>query len=154
LTRRAVPLAWTTTAVEVPTDNVTQRPVGASYELRSAFDSSKATWFFKRHLGKVALPLLERETDPIAISRSAPITGDAPPFERFTLGDSFHAPRWKYDIAPVAATGLSTRARVANTNVFGVFLGHRVGLGDPGRNTDKKNPLVLRVRVASRHLGF
>ena len=117
------------------TDHVTQR-VGASYELRSAIDSLESDLIYKRHLGKVRYRYSQRETTLIADLALGGITGDAPLFERFTLGDSSTLRGWnKYDIAPVGGDRVFHASLEYRYNVFGVFL-------DTGsvwdRNTDKK----------------
>ena len=117
------------------TDHVTQR-VDASYELRSAIDSLESDLIYKRHIGKARYRYTQRKNTVIADFAAGRITGDAPLFERFTLGDTSTLRGWnKYDIAPAGGDRVFSGSLEYRYSVFGVFL-------DTGsvwdRNTDKR----------------
>lgn len=75
--------------------------VEASYELRAATTALESDLVFKRHLGRASYKYQRGKsivTTAVSIGR---LTGQAPLFERFSLGDSSTLRGWnKFDIAP------------------------------------------------------
>ena len=103
-------------------DHVTQR-VEAGYELRSAIDSLESDLIYKRHYGKVRYRYTQRRSTVIADLGLGRITGDAPLFERFTLGDTSTLRGWnKYDIAPAGGDRVFHGSLEYRYSVLGVFL--------------------------------
>jgi hypothetical protein len=87
-------------------ENVTQR-VDASYELRTSADALESDLSYRRHLGKLRYRYSQRHSTVIADVAFGGITGNAPLFERFTLGDSARLRGWnKFDIAPAGGDRL------------------------------------------------
>jgi outer membrane translocation and assembly module TamA len=81
-----------------------EQRVVASYELRAGLDGLDSDLNYRRHLGHVRFRAERGDTTFIADFRAGGITGRAPLFERFTLGDSTTLRGWnKYDIAPAGA---------------------------------------------------
>ena len=121
--------------------DVTQR-VEASYELRTSAEALESDLSYRRHLASLRYRYTQHHNTVIASVAFGGITGSAPLFERFTLGDTSTLRGWnKFDIAPVGGERMfqgSLEYRIHNA--IGVFL-------DTGsvwdRNTDK------RVRFSS-----
>jgi hypothetical protein len=80
----------------------THQTVEAGYELRASVDGFGSDLDYKRHFGRVRYQFEHRRTAFIAEVFGGGITGSAPLFERFTLGDSSTLRGWnKFDIAPI-----------------------------------------------------
>jgi hypothetical protein len=104
------------------TDHVTQR-VDASYELRSGMESLESDLIYKRHLGRARYRYTQRKNTVVADVAVGRITGDAPLFERFTLGDTSTLRGWnKYDIAPAGGDRVFSGSLEYRYSVLGVFL--------------------------------
>ncbi len=74
------------------------------YELRAGLEGLDSDLDYRRHFGQVRFRAERGPTTFIADFRAGGITGLAPLFERFTLGDSTTLRGWnKYDIAPAGA---------------------------------------------------
>jgi hypothetical protein len=81
-----------------------EQRVVASYEFRAGLDGLDSDLDYRRHVGQVRFEAERGVTAFIADFRAGGITGRAPLFERFTLGDSSTLRGWnKYDIAPAGA---------------------------------------------------
>jgi hypothetical protein len=76
----------------------------ASYELRSGTEELDSDLSYRRHFGQARFEADRGDTSFIAHFRAGRITGGAPLFERFTLGDSTTLRGWnKFDLAPAGA---------------------------------------------------
>jgi len=119
---------------------VTQR-VEASYEFRSATEALESDLIYKRHLGKVRYRYTQRRSTVIADLALGGITGDAPLFERFSLGDSSTLRGWnKYDIAPAGGDRVFHASLEYRYRVLGLFL-------DSGSVWDSNSE--MRIRLSS-----
>jgi hypothetical protein len=82
-------------------DDIDQRLEGR-YQLRAAMDGLGSDLVYKRHLGEARYQFDQRRSTVIASLSLGYITGNAPLFERFSLGNSLTLRGWdKYDIAPL-----------------------------------------------------
>jgi hypothetical protein len=94
----------------------------ASYQLRAAVDGLGSDLFYKRHIGQVRYQFDQRKSTALASLSLGYISGDAPLFERFSLGNSSTLRGWdKYDIAPVGGERMfhsSVEYRYYNIAVF------------------------------------
>ena len=82
-------------------DDIDQR-LEARYQLRAAMDGLGSDLVYKRHLGEARFQFDQRHSTAIASLSLGYITGNAPLFERFSLGNSLTLRGWdKYDIAPL-----------------------------------------------------
>lgn len=78
-----------------------EQRVEAGYELRSAVTALESDLIYKRHLAKARYRYERDASTVIADVFFGGITGAAPLFERFSLGDTTTLRGWnKYDIAP------------------------------------------------------
>jgi outer membrane translocation and assembly module TamA len=76
--------------------------VEASYQLRAALDGLGSDLVYKRHLGEARYRFDQRHSTVLASLSLGYISGTAPLFERFSLGNSSTLRGWdKYDIAPL-----------------------------------------------------
>ncbi len=102
--------------------DVTQR-VEASYELRTSADALESDLSYRRHLAKGRYRYTQRHSTVIADVAFGGITGDAPLFERFTLGDSATLRGWnKFDIAPAGGDRVFNSSLESRYHGLGVFL--------------------------------
>ena len=82
--------------------NEVRQRAEASYQLRAAIDGLGSDLVYKRHLGQARYQFDQGRSTAIASLSLGYITGDAPLFERFSLGNSTTLRGWdKYDIAPL-----------------------------------------------------
>jgi hypothetical protein len=103
-------------------DDVSQR-LTASYELRSATGSLESDLIYKRHLGRARYRFSQRRSTVIADLAFGRITGDAPLFERFALGDTSTLRGWnRYDLTPVGGTRVFHGSLEYRFGPGGVFL--------------------------------
>ena len=122
---------------------ITQR-LEASYELRSATEALESDLIYKRHLGKVRYRYTQRRSTVIADLALGGITGDAPLFERFSLGDSSTLRGWnKFDIAPAGGDRLFHASLEYRYRVLRALSRQRLGVGLEPRHA---NPPLQRVR--------
>jgi outer membrane protein assembly factor BamA len=93
-----------------------------SYQLRAAVDGLGSDLAYKRHLAQARYRFDHRRSTVLAAFSFGYITGDAPLFERFSLGDSSTLRGWnKYDIAPTGGERMvhqSLEYRYWNVGVF------------------------------------
>jgi hypothetical protein len=83
-------------------NNDVEQRVEASYQLRAAMDGLGSDLVYERHLGEVRYRFDQRRSTVLASFSVGYISGDAPLFERFSLGNSLTLRGWdKYDIAPL-----------------------------------------------------
>ncbi len=103
------------------TDDINQR-VEARYQLRAAMDGLGSDLVYKRHLGDARYQLDHRRSTVIASLSLGYISGNAPLFERFSLGNSLTLRGWdKYDIAPLGGEQVfhsSVEYRLWHVGVF------------------------------------
>ena len=121
--------------------DITQR-VGASYELRTSAEALDSDLSYRRHLARVRYRYTQKPNTVIAEAAFGGITGDAPLFERFTLGDTSTLRGWnKYDIAPAGAERMfHTSLEYRFHEALGVFL-------DAGSVWNRQTD--MRVRLSS-----
>jgi hypothetical protein len=83
-------------------DRRTRQDVEVGYSLRASAGGLGGDVSFKRHLGRARYALDSRHNSFIFEVIGGGITGDAPLFERFTLGDSTTLRGWnKFEVAPI-----------------------------------------------------
>ena len=121
--------------------DVSQR-VEASYELRTSADALESDLSYRRHQAKLRYRFTEHDNTVIADVMFGGITGTAPLFERFTLGDTSTLRGWnKFDIAPVGGERMfHASLEYRFHNAVGVFL-------DTGSVWDRNAD--MRVRLSS-----
>ena len=79
----------------------------ASYQWRSGTDALGSDLVYKRHLGRARYQYGKGRSTVTAALSLGHITGQAPLFERFSLGDSSTLRGWnKYDIAPAGGDSM------------------------------------------------
>jgi hypothetical protein len=129
--------------VRYPWDEASPRQrVEGSYELRSATEALESDLFYKRHVGTLRYRYKYEDNTVISNLVVGGITGDAPLFERFSLGDTATLRGWnKYDLAPLGGDRVFHHTlEYRYHNLLGVFL-------DTGsvweRNTD------MRIRFST-----
>jgi hypothetical protein len=131
-------------------DDVDRRQdVEASYELRAGADSLASDLDYRRHFGGARYRVEGEDTTFIAEVRAGRISGRAPLFERFSLGDSSTLRGWnKYDLAPAGAARMWHQSVEIRFHGFAYFLdagsvwdeavAHKVRLGTGiGFHTDR-----------------
>jgi outer membrane protein assembly factor BamA len=97
--------------------------VTAGYELKSATSSLESDLIYKRHTGRLRYRYELHDNTVISDLFIGRITGTAPLFERFSLGDSTTLRGWnKFDIAPVGGDRVFHHTLEYRYHVFGVFL--------------------------------
>jgi hypothetical protein len=95
----------------------------AGYELRSAATGLESDLVYKRHLGKARYRYERDDNTVIADVFFGGITGTAPLFERFTLGDTTTLRGWnKYDIAPAGGERVFHSSLEYRFHQLGFFL--------------------------------
>jgi hypothetical protein len=83
-------------------NNDVRQRAEASYQLRAAVDGLDSDFVYKRHVGTARYQFEQGRSEAIASLSLGYISGSAPLFERFSLGNSTTLRGWdKYDIAPV-----------------------------------------------------
>ena len=83
-------------------DKHTQQTAEAGYEVRTSADGLGSDLEYTRHLGRARYEFTNRHNTIIAEAFGGGITGQAPLFERFTLGDSATLRGWnKFELAPI-----------------------------------------------------
>jgi hypothetical protein len=94
----------------------------ASYQLRAGVEGLDSDLVYKRHLGQARYQFEQGRSEAIASLSLGYITGDAPLFERFSLGNSSTLRGWdKYDIAPLGGERMfhsSVEYRYSHVAVF------------------------------------
>src|SRR6185503_13525396 len=97
--------------------------VQAGYELRSATTMLESDLVYKRHLAKARYRYEQKDNTVIAEVLFGGITGTAPLFERFSLGDTTTLRGWnKYDIAPAGGERVFHSSLEYRFHNFGFFL--------------------------------
>jgi len=82
-----------------------EQRVEAGYQLRAGTTALDSDLIYKRHFGEARYRVEYRHSTFIAELQLGRITGQAPLFERFTLGDTSTLRGWnKYEIAPAGAS--------------------------------------------------
>jgi outer membrane protein assembly factor BamA len=114
--------ASTTTSVGIKPATSRKR-VEASYELRTSAEALESDLSYRRHLGSLRYRYSQRHNTVIANVAFGGITGDAPLFERFTLGDSATLRGWnKFDIAPAGGDRVFNSSLEYRYRFVGAFL--------------------------------
>ena len=94
----------------------------ASYQIRAAVKGLDSDLVYKRHLGQARYQFEQGRSEAIASLSLGYITGDAPLFERFSLGNSSTLRGWdKYDISPLGGERMfhsSVEYRYSHVAVF------------------------------------
>ena len=94
----------------------------AGYQLRAAMEGLDSDLVYKRHLGQARYQFDQGRSTAIASLSLGYITGDAPLFERFSLGNSTTLRGWdKYDISPLGGERMfhsSVEYRYSHVAVF------------------------------------
>ena len=121
-------------------DRRTHQDVEAGYEVRSAVDGLGSDLSYTRHLGRARYQFeSRRNTGVIAEVFGGGISGEAPLFERFTLGDSATLRGWnKFALAPAGGN------RVFHQTIEGRFYGAALFL-DAGSVWDDGGRRELRT---------
>jgi hypothetical protein len=84
--------------------NRSQR-VQAYYDLRAGADMLESDLIYRRHFGRAGYEYRHDDNVVVVHTRFGRLTGDAPLFERFTLGDTATLRGWdKFELAPAGAT--------------------------------------------------
>jgi len=103
------------------TAHIDQR-VEASYQLRAALDGLGSDLVYRRHVGEARYRFDQRQSTVLASLSLGYISGNAPLFERFSLGNSLTLRGWdKYDIAPLGGERMfhsSVEYRLWHIGVF------------------------------------
>jgi hypothetical protein len=97
--------------------------VEAGYDWRAGLDALGSDLAYRRHVGHVRYELERGRNRVIAEFRVGGLTGTAPLFERFSLGDSSTLRGWnKYDIAPAGVDRLVHQSIEFRHRAFAYFL--------------------------------
>jgi hypothetical protein len=122
-------------------DEVAQR-VEAGYELRASAEALESDLNYRRHMATLRYRYTQRHNMVIAAVAFGGITGDAPLFERFTLGDTATLRGWnKFDIAPLGGERMfHSSLEYRFHKAVGVFL-------DTGSVWDRRSD--MRIRLSS-----
>jgi hypothetical protein len=96
----------------------------AAFTVRAGTDALESDLEYKRYLGQADYLFRKSKHQVFVTSMFGGITGDAPLFERFTLGDSRTLRGWdKYDIAPVGGDRMFyTSAEYRFASLLALFL--------------------------------
>jgi Omp85 superfamily domain len=94
----------------------------ARYELRIATGTLDSDLTYKRHIGRASYRYAHGPNRVTAAFAAGYISGQAPLFERFSLGDSSTLRGWsKYDIAPAGGERMFHQSIEYSYHHFGVF---------------------------------
>jgi hypothetical protein len=95
----------------------------ASYEFRSATDTLESDLLYTRHVGKARYRNDHGDGTLIVDFMAGGLTGTAPLFERFTLGDTSTLRGWnKFDLAPAGGTRVFHQSLEYRLHHVGFFL--------------------------------
>jgi outer membrane translocation and assembly module TamA len=95
----------------------------AGYELRSATSALESDLEYKRHFGHADYHYKQRDSEIIARFSLGRITGRAPLFERFSLGDSSTLRGWtRFDIAPAGGNRMFHESLEYRYRGFALFV--------------------------------
>ncbi len=87
-----------------PSDSDDHHRFSAQYDLRAGADMLDSDLIYRRHVGGASYEYRRDYNVVLVHSRFGRITGDAPLFERFSLGDTMTLRGWnKFDLAPAGA---------------------------------------------------
>ena len=96
--------------------------VQATYEFHAGTDDLDSDLSYRRHLAEARFKTERGGTSFIADFRAGRITGGAPLFERFTLGDSTTLRGWnKFDLAPAGADRMWHQSVEFHHHLFSYF---------------------------------
>jgi hypothetical protein len=100
-----------------------KQDLDASFELKAGSDTLQSDLDYRRYVGRAFYTVSWGANTVIASGIGGAITGTAPIFERFTLGDSSTLRGWdKYDIAPAGGDRLGHGSVEYRNRVFALFL--------------------------------
>ena len=117
----------------------------AAYQLRSGLAALDSDLSYRRHLGEVRYRYEQRRNAITALFSAGSITGAAPIFERFTLGDTAMLRGWnKYVVAPAGGTRMLYQSLEYRYRGFAYFV-------DAGSIWSPDNERKLRL---STGVGF
>jgi hypothetical protein len=95
----------------------------ATFALRSATDALDSDLLYKRYFGQASYEYRRGRSSIFVSGLAGRITGEAPLFERFAIGDSLTLRGWdKYEIAPAGADRVLHASIEYRHRVFAVFL--------------------------------
>ena len=117
--------------------------VSASYSLRAANRTLESDFVYTRHRAEFGYKLSSRRQSLLVVATVGRLTGRAPLFERFSLGNSTTLRGWhKFDVAPLGATRMAHNTLEYRYELFQAFY-------DTGAVWDRGQ------RVAAKHaVGF
>jgi hypothetical protein len=141
--------------------------ISANYNIRSASHSLDSDFVYTRHQGEVKYRATSGHNEFVASGIAGLITGRAPLFERFSLGNTSTLRGWnKYDLSPVGGDRMahgSFEYRFTNLAVFydvgSVWdktqsreTSHAIGLGVHSRGDDGNWFFTLGIPIRSGHV--
>jgi hypothetical protein len=104
-------------------DDDRRQELEGSYELRAGLEALASDLDYRRHAARARYRVATGRTTFIADFRGGHITGRAPLFERFSLGDSATLRGWnKYDLAPAGARRMWHQSVEFRYRAFAYFL--------------------------------
>lgn len=99
-----------------------RQSIDASYQLRTAEGGLGSDLGYTRHVARARYQFQQGHTTVVAASAAGRLSGQAPLFERFTLGDTATLRGWnRYDIAPIGGARMihqSLELRYASVALF------------------------------------
>jgi hypothetical protein len=129
----------------------TSHKVSATYEIRNASRNLSSDFVYTRHLGEVQYTLNVHRSQFLATGIAGMISGQAPLFERFDIGNTSTLRGWnKYDLAPAGGNRMAYGSLEYRYSVLQMFydvgsvwqdpspshIRHSVGLGLHSRDDD------------------
>jgi hypothetical protein len=104
-------------------DHGPTQTIDARFLMRAGSRALESDLVYNRYLGQGSYRYDVGRHHVVAIGQAGAITGDAPLFERFSLGDSVTLRGWdKYDIAPAGGTRMYYASVEYRYSVLAVFL--------------------------------
>ncbi len=96
--------------------------VAANYSLRAANRTLQSDFVYTRHRAEFGYKLSNRRQSLLVVATAGRLTGRAPLFERFTLGNSATLRGWhKFDVAPLGGTRLAHNTLEYRYRLFQAF---------------------------------
>jgi hypothetical protein len=121
--------------------------LSAGYEWRSATDGLGSALLYKRHLAEARYEMERGYSRVIASFAGGRISGGAPLFERFTLGDSRTLRGWnRFDVAPAGGDRMFHQSVEYRYRGFALFL-------DAGSVWDAAAPRRIRTSTGFGYHG-
>ena len=105
------------------TEDRTRQNIAAAFTVRAGTESLQSDLVYERYLGEAEYMFRHRRHRFIATFMAGSISGDAPYYERFTLGDTRTLRGWdKYDIAPAGGDRMFHASAEYRYHGVGLFL--------------------------------